>query len=198
MLLPREQSGGPLEELWEAGRSPIAPIPNGEARLIVILAVPTEDALANMTSEDGEVGDDVRIRKSHKRHHEVSWASCICHSCPTHLVDKAKHNAFPIRHPNSSHRIPYLANELRHWSPQSKGRNHGYVILVPNVQEECLSNPMQFHNCQNEDCEVHRQAKVHNWHQALDATQRREEQRIQDRMVYIQRMRSREPSGITS
>ncbi|KAH8654808.1 hypothetical protein BGZ61DRAFT_524135 [Ilyonectria robusta] len=182
---PREQC--------KASQTRIELTPNVETRSIFVPAISTEEAMTNMANpyeEVREVGDDARISTTHEQHHEISWTSCIIHSCETHLAEKIKHNAFPRRQSNNVLANPYLKSELQYWSPQTSTCQHEHIILAPDVREKCLRSPFEYRSCQDVHCEIHKEGKVRDWHKTQEDTRRREELRIKERSVYIRRMRS--------
>lgn len=116
------------------------------------------------------IGDEPRLWPAHLEHHEISWASCLYHACTIHLQDKAIHNLFPRRFGEGPITQAYEYWELQQWEVTHYQADKGYAILrlKPTFPLQCLRQPHQLYKCGDFYCEVHKAAKVDEWHRLHD------------------------------
>jgi hypothetical protein len=111
-------------------------------------------------------GDDPRMCHESPRHDEISWASCFCNPCLTHLEDKVRNHWFPRRYQERPVMNPYLKNELKYWATRSVVREGPYIILRPDPKypKHCRWGGTR-RECTTVICAYHARGKIEDWHE---------------------------------
>ena len=161
LLAPRAQQEDPRAYL---GKAPLL-APRTNITKVMISGRTLEQALRGPTHEHKRPGDAGRTFPPHAQHHSISWASCVYDGCKQHLQDKAKHGWFPQRYQDRDIRQTYDKDDLKHWQVR-KHAVAGYASfrLDPRLPLGCLRDLTGWRTCTNQECRVHMDDKVEDWH----------------------------------
>jgi hypothetical protein len=115
----------------------------------------------------GRPDDDPRVSIHHQRHEEISWASCVIHACQTHEKEKIYHNCYPVRTSNKPIKEPYLQEELKYFRV-TKWYSGAGVAQLDNkgnlFPPGCMASGATLGDCETEECRIHEQEKLREWH----------------------------------
>jgi hypothetical protein len=161
LLAPRAQQEDPRAYL---GKAPLL-APRTNITKVMIAGRPLEQVLRNPSHECKRPGDAGRTFPPHAQHHSISWASCVYDGCKQHLQDKAKHGWFPQRYQEQDIRQTYDRDDLKHWQVREHAlAGYASFRLDPRLPLGCLRDLTGWRTCTNQECRVHMDDKVEEWH----------------------------------
>jgi len=163
LLAPRAQQEDPRAYL---GRAPLL-APRTNITEIMISGRTMWQVLRKPYHERRKAGDVGRSFPQHRSHDTISWASCVYDGCQQHFHEKARNDWFPQRYQEKDIQQTFERNETRLWIVMHQDEEEGTATLElrPDVPLACLRRPQQWKTCTQENCKVHREQKLQDWHQ---------------------------------
>lgn len=113
-------------------------------------------------------GDEPRTCQTHRKHDEISWASCVYHECATHLGDKLRQDCFPVRVNGQPIMTPYEKEDMEDYRVRKWYEHLGIAQLMEydvDYPTNCQSPDAKLTDCQRPECQIHIYDKVNAWHE---------------------------------
>jgi hypothetical protein len=156
------------------------PLPPGKDLWMVIPAWTLVSGVSWVIDNRRLPGDHPNLHPKAEGHKEISWISCVYHTCTIHATAKGRHQVYPTRGPvNRIIRDPYEKEEAEFYELCHVEKGTGCVMLRQSARcpEACARGQRNWHQCPSADCPKHAKEKVADWHEIQDRQKKEEEER---------------------
>ena len=143
------------------------PYPFGEDELVLIHATSPTEALRTIGAVDIVTGDHEYLSPYHENHEIISWASCVYHTCETHLKEKAENRTFPIRRNNGARVLrPYTRKEMVYFTTYTRNQEEQTATLGIKLETPKLCiNGREMKECHQNNCTIHQTEKMERYYE---------------------------------